>query len=285
MNFARAALFAATVTASAQPQPEPRFEVASVKMGVPARLDQTDMRGGPGTADPGLIVYHNINFRTILLFALGGGPTTNFPNSRLETPDWMQTQNYDITAKVPAGATKAQANEMMLNLLKERFHLKLRHEMRQFDGYELTIAKSGLKIKESADPNAPQATAASIKYVENDFPQVTPGFTASPARVYNGRMFMTARNQPLGALVNLAMNTLGPGGGVQVQIADNTGLTGKYDWNVQFAGRPTSPDADPPGGPNVADAFEKQLGLKLEKKRVTLDVVVVDSADKMPVEN
>src|SRR5580693_1046250 len=109
-NMTHVALFAAAVMATAQSQSELQFEVASVKMGVPARLDQTDMRGGPGTADPGLIVYHNINFRTILLFALGGGPTTNFPNSRLETPDWMQTQNYDITAKVPAGATKAQAN-------------------------------------------------------------------------------------------------------------------------------------------------------------------------------
>jgi uncharacterized protein (TIGR03435 family) len=121
--------------------------------------------------------------------------------------------------------------------------------------------------------------------MENEFPQVTPGFTASPARIYNGRMFMTARNQPLGVLVNNAMNSLGPGYGVQVQIADNTGLTGKYDWNVQFAGRPTSPDADPPGGPGVVEAFEKQLGLKLEKKRVSLDMVVIESADRMPAGN
>ncbi len=44
-------------------------------------------------------------------------------------------------------------------MLKNRLHLKFHHEMRPFEGYELTIAKSGLKIKESANPDAPQAPA------------------------------------------------------------------------------------------------------------------------------
>jgi uncharacterized protein (TIGR03435 family) len=94
-----------------------------------------------------------------------------------------------------------------------------------------------------------------------------------------------AKNQPLGLLVNTAMGALGPGHGVQVQIADQTGLTGTYDWNLRFAYSFPSPAADPPDGPDFLEAFEKQLGLHLEKKRISVDVVVVDSADKLPTDN
>jgi uncharacterized protein (TIGR03435 family) len=285
-------LFAASLTAAAQSPPELQFDVASVKIATPLALRApiesgpgAPLQGGPGTSDPGRIAIRNLNLRTIVVLALGGGAGTSLPASRIVTPDWMDTQRYDIEARVPAGATKAEANQIMLNLLKERLHLKFHHEMRPLDGYELTIARSGLKIKESANPDAPQAPAGSYKNVDNDFPHVEPGYIFSSLRPYNGRIFWTARNQALASLINTAMNSLGPGAGVQVQISDNTGLTGKYDWNVQYAGRPTTPDADPPGGPSVVEAFEKQLGLHLEKKRIPLDVVVVDSADKIPADN
>jgi uncharacterized protein (TIGR03435 family) len=144
------------------------------------------MKGGPGTSDPERIEVRYLNFSTLLLRALGGGPETNFPGNRLERPSWMETQRYDIVAKVPAGATKAQANEMMLNLLKERFHPKFHREMRPFDGYQLTIAKGGLRLKESPNPEAPPAPAGSFKIVENDFPRVEPGFTIRLNRLYQG---------------------------------------------------------------------------------------------------
>jgi uncharacterized protein (TIGR03435 family) len=49
-----------------------------------------------------------------------------------------------------------------------------------------------------------------------------------------------------------------------------------------FAVPSRSPDADPAGGPGVVEVFEKQLGLRVEKKRITIDVIVVDSPDKIP---
>jgi hypothetical protein len=51
---------------------------------------------------------------------------------------------------------------------------------------------------------------------------------------------------------------------------------------IVFAVPSRSPDADPPGGPGVVEVFEKQLGLRVEKKRITIDVIVVDSPDKIP---
>ena len=253
------------------------FEVASVKTSITGDF-ASYISGGPGTADPGTIQRHNTPLRTILTLALG-----MIPDSRLETPRWIYTYRYDIIAKVPTGTTKEQANEMTLNLLKERFHLKLHHEMREANGYDLTIAKGGLKVKETAYQDAPVGSTSVIKNVENNFPEVEPGFTVLAARLYNGRLFAVVRNQPASSFIYLALGGLG--GDSSIQIADKTGLTGYYDYTVQMGVPSRASASDPPGGPDVFEAFEKQLGLKLQKARVVFDVVVVDSADKVPTEN
>jgi uncharacterized protein (TIGR03435 family) len=89
----------------------------------------------------------------------------------------------------------------------------------------------------------------------------------------------------------------------KARVIDKTGLTGKYDFTLEFAcegcrgmganlpvfsGRTDSPAADPSesGLPGIFTALEKQLGLKLEKTHdIPLDVIVVDRMDKVPTEN
>lgn len=72
---------------------------------------------------------------------------------------------------------------------------------------------------------------------------------------------------------------------------DKTGLTGAYDFTLEFAqsglaGRgPTGADAASDPAPDLFNALEKQLGLKLEKSKVPLDVIVIDHMDKEPTEN
>ena len=71
-------------------------------------------------------------------------------------PDWLDTERYDIAAKVPAGATKEQVNAMWQSLLAERFGVTLHHESKEFQVEELVIGRGGHKLKESAeDPAAP----------------------------------------------------------------------------------------------------------------------------------
>jgi uncharacterized protein (TIGR03435 family) len=253
------------------------FEVASVKVSI-AGDPAIYSSGGPGSADPETIQRHNVPLRTILGVALG-----MIPDNRLETPRWIYTSRYDIIAKVQAGTTKEQANAMMLNLLTERFHLKMHREMREANGFELTIAKSGLKVKETAYPDAPLGSNSIIKNVENNFPEVEPGFTALATRLYSGRLFAVARNQPARSFIYLALGGLG--GDSNIQIVDKTGLMGNYDYSLQMGVPSRASSSDPPGGPDVFEAFEKQLGLKLQKARVVFEVVVVDSADKVPTEN
>ena len=79
------------------------------------------------------------------------------------------------------------------------------------------------------------------------------------------------------------------------RTADQTGLTGKNDFKLEFSqpgipgvgGRPfvPSPDAVVDPAPDLFNALEKQLGLKLEKGKTPLDVIVIDHLDKQPGEN
>lgn len=250
------------------------FEVASVKLS--GRDSRPSMSGGPGTADPERIDYRTVKLRTVLLVCCA------LQEMGLETPGWMNNEYYDLTAKVPHGATRQQAAEMMLNLLKERFRLRLHHELRQGDGYAFTIAKGGSRLKETAYPGSVLAPPSAIQYIDNDFPQIEPGYAGKGIRIYGGQVFITLRNQPIWEVLGLALMGMGVSA-TSTPFADETGLTSNYDVNLKF-GWP-SRDGDPPGGLSAADALERNLGVKVVKKRVTSDVIVVDSADRVPTDN
>jgi uncharacterized protein (TIGR03435 family) len=90
-------------------------------------------------------------------------------------------------------------------------------------------------------------------------------------------------------------------------VIDMTGLTAEYDYTLEFSpeglqmmkGMPMGP---PPGaggierggpgpeggreaGPTIFTAVQEQLGLKLDARKGPVDLIVVDSAEKTPIEN
>jgi len=75
-------------------------------------------------------------------------------------------------------------------------------------------------------------------------------------------------------------------------VIDKTGLTGFYDFTLEFTmvlplppgASPTAPAASDPG-PDLAAAVERELGLKLVGSKAKLDVIVIDRAEKVPTEN
>jgi len=73
---------------------------------------------------------------------------------QISGPDWLRSERFDITAKIPEGVSPGQIPEMLQGLLTERFQLKMHREKKEFPVYALEIAKSGLKISENApDPD------------------------------------------------------------------------------------------------------------------------------------
>jgi uncharacterized protein (TIGR03435 family) len=278
------------IVARGQTAPSPAFEVASVRRADPKTSGQhgLTMRGGPGTSDPDQIAYSNITLMTMLLNANDAFPF------QIEGPAWLGSEQYDISAKVPSGATKDQFRLMLMNMIVERFHLVFHRESREVAGFELQIGKNGSKLKASAladssnaepprsGPPAPPKTDA------DGFPQLDhPGVAVAMKMVPNAKgpsIYLTFRAQGLAGLAHTIGEELGR------PVVDKTGLAGKYDFKLEFApasGPPAQglPDALDESGPGILTATREQLGLKLEPKKVPLDMLIVDSVEKVPTEN
>jgi len=270
------------------------FEVASVKPSGPAPQGRGGgLQGGPGTADPGRITHSRVTLQVLIREAYG----VDF--DQIQGPGWIGEERYEVRATVPPGATKDDLKVMFQHLLEERFKLALHHITKDYPVYELTIAKGGSKLKENTENLEPSRPGdPRLPPDRNGFPQLPPGKSGSMSTYGNGLNHMTARGMPLSGLLFqvgaqlgtiTGQNTYAPG-----RIVDKTGLTGNYDFNLEFAGGfgigtarslPTSADASEPSGPSLIEAMEKQLGLKLTKTTGHLDVLVIDHAEKTPTEN
>jgi uncharacterized protein (TIGR03435 family) len=115
------------------------FEVASIKpapaptgKGLSVRVSQ----------DKGRITMTNVSLRDVLTRAF------KVKVQQLNTPDWMESTRFDITAKLPEGANKDQVPEMLQALLMDRFQLTTHKESKVMPVYALIVAKSGPKLKE-----------------------------------------------------------------------------------------------------------------------------------------
>jgi uncharacterized protein (TIGR03435 family) len=209
---------------------------------------------------------------------------------QISGPEWMATQRYDVVAKVPAGATKEQVSMMWQDLLTERFGVVLHRESREFSVEELVIAKTGSKLKETAeDLSVPSLPGP---------PQLKDGTLVSAGlvtMVYPGavrKAHSMARAQPIAKLTEMLGNYLNR------PVVDKTGLTGRYDFTLDYSlsGMPPPPgqaapepaapaDSASDPGPDLVGAVQRQLGLSLVRSRAKLDVLVIDKADKAPVAN
>jgi len=288
----------------------PSFDAASVKR---SGDDRPQIRGGPGTSDPGRITYARVALRFLVMKAW------DLKSDELSGPSWAMDVSgpdmYTVTATMPRETTKQQFQAMLQSLLLERFQMKVHHETRDFPGYELVAAPGGSKLKPTTqDPNAP----ADGPKLPGRNPDRSMKLPPGPYSIYSqGKGVERAQFQvrstaelavDAGTLLAIAqgLDTTVP----HPRVADKTGLTAKYDFAIEFdcpscggiaaamrANIPMLAGAEggvsPPaavdagsGLPNIFNAFEKQLGLKLVKTAsVPVDVLVIDRAEKMPLGN
>ncbi len=68
-------------------------------------------------------------------------------------------------------------------------------------------------------------------------------------------------------------------------IVDRTGLSGAYDFSLTWTMTRKLDDAVDPPGLSLLDALQEQLGLKLEPQKAAVDRIVIDHAERTPVEN
>jgi len=217
----------------------------------------------------------------------------------IKTLSWMDTEYFTINATPPEGATNADVPIMLRHLLEDRFALKYHHETRQMSGYELVVVKSGLGLTKSPVPASqrPTVTGPPIEIGKDGMPHLSKDAGSNELRI-GANAEWRGRNETMKQMADQLVNKLG------APVMDATGLEGEYDFTLLYTPEavrvfslPSSPATPNPtaGGdeasapmehPLLRDALREQLGLELKPvKNISFDVVIIDSANKVPTEN
>ena len=270
-DMLRRSLSLALFTAAALPAgfaQQPRFEVASIRPFDP-------IPGGPVvmSADGALVTYTNI----ALLDCIRGAYRVR--DFQIVGPDWMTKARFEITAKLPAGASADQIPEMLQALLAERFKLEIRREIKEKRVYALLAGNGGARLKPAevkADSHSPKALGPDGK------PRAVMGYFTPPG----GATSITAPSATIESLLGLVSRfTARP-------VVDMTGIKGQYEFQLDFAAETDQgPHAPPVDGAapvepahSVFDAF-KRYGLRLEARNAPIEMFIVTHLEKEPTEN
>lgn len=234
---------------------DPSFEVATIK---PNDTDGSSLQA---------LTFRGRNFITVnssladlIMFAYSVQS-----KQILGAPDWIDKDRYDINATPDQEGTPSadQVRLMIRKLLADRFQLKFHQDKRELSAFVLTVGKDGSKLKQ-AQPNGNLH-----------------GIGVQPAR--SGAM-MFANNAPISAFTSFLQSLV-----LGRPVVDQTGLTGRYDLTVTFTPDNSlfnghSPVPEPAEGveaaPNLFDAIQQQLGLKLTAEKTQVDVLAIDHVEK-----
>jgi len=184
---------------------------------------------------------------------------------------------------------------MLRNLISERFKLQYHATPKEVSGYALMVARGGPKMKESADAPAPLGQDDSPKALPfQRLPAGPDGFPVMPKlsadqtgaiiRLFGGRNRVDGQRATMRDLADTLQILLGgPAvGEPRITVTDATGLPAKYDFTLTFA-RESTPPAETI--PDIFAALPEQLGLKLDRTKSTVQVMVVDHMEKTPTGN
>jgi uncharacterized protein (TIGR03435 family) len=251
----------ATVRGQTPPaQSVPAFEVATVKAVPPPQVGE-QYNINLGAVRNGRVTLGNVTLSDCLKFAYG-----IVSDSQVSGPDWIKSRavRFDIVAQADPGTPRDRLLVMLQNLLAERLKLVLHREQRELSYLALVQTKHGSKLR-SAKDDAPQ--------------------TGTPVVLGHIVSFQMSMETLAMLLSRFERQT----------ILDKTGLDGLYEVKLEWdwhRDRPVPPGGDASGvqqqadgGPSIFTALEEQLGLKLEARQGSLEVLVVDSAEKVPAEN
>ena len=212
----------------------------------------------------------------------------NDPDAIADAPKWLGNDRFDILAKAATPALTSSGKRqpidpedlraMIRQLLAERFHLQVHTEERPLMGYVLTAANPKLT---PADPTARSSCKDG------------PGPDGKDPRIANpmlGRL-LYCRNM---SMAQFAQDLQWVAGGyIYGDVLDQTNLPGSYNFLLNFSSSnqlrsdsstSTNGISDPNGALSLFDALSKQLGLKLEKRKRPMPVLVIDHIEEKPTE-
>jgi uncharacterized protein (TIGR03435 family) len=236
----------------------PAFDVASVKVSQGGGDGGRGMRGRETIqVSPDGVIMRNVSMRSCTRWAY------HVLEYQVTGPDWIGSERYDINAKAGGEVPEEQLRLMMQSLLTERFKMTTHRQTKEMQAYLLLLAKGGLKVKESSSEG------------EMDI------------KPDQGRMQVSFQRATIASLVDALVNVF------RAPVIDETGLKGKYDVTINAAkylpdmghGPGAGGEAPPDPQAIVMRGLQEELGLKLEPKKMPIDLVVIDHVEKTPVAN
>jgi uncharacterized protein (TIGR03435 family) len=199
--------------------------------------------------EPGIVFIQNVSLKRLIAMAY---EIPEYQQYLFSGPDWLDSENYDIQARYAPDTPKAQYQLMFQRLLDERFRMTLHREPKEFSVLAL-VKGSGridhLTLHPSPNPNGAPGGAYKFKAVDA---------------------------HATGSSISMAMlagRLSRPDFGLDRPVLDLTAMEGTFDLTLDWS------DA------SIFDAIKEQLGLKLEPRKVSLEVLVVDRANRVPIEN
>jgi len=240
------ALFLLCGNAFGQPAPRQEFEAAVMKLNTSGQTDASFK-----ILPSGLFSATNIRMIDIFQFAFKVRNETT-----VGAPGWFSSDRFDITGRAQANSKEDTFREMLGTLLMQELKLKVHIQPTEMSAYALVVGKGGPKLQKAAGTGEPECQPVGEQGAQ---------FGGFHRACTNLKMSDLAE-----ALPDLSSAY------VNKTVVDQTGLTGSYDFRLDWVGRN---NIDTIGGLTMFGAVEK-LGLKLEEKKLTLPVVVIDHVEK-----
>jgi uncharacterized protein (TIGR03435 family) len=261
--------------------PPPQFDVAVIK---PSKSDEEPR----GNITGGVVDVKNFPLSFLITFAWDLNP--NDKEMLVGAPKWLDTDHFDILAKVMIDAPASTAanapgfdiedlRPMLQALLAERFKMKAHREDRPITAYTLIAVNPKLR---KADP------LSRTRCKEGPGPDGKDPRIANP--VFN--RLISCQNMTMAQIAD-ELQHVAPGY-VYSSVVDATGIKGSWDFTLSFSSanltqgggdEGKSATSDPNGALTLFDAVSKQLGLKLEKQKRPVPVLVIDHIEEKPTEN
>lgn len=280
----------AAIAAFGQTPARLEFEVASIRPSAPPGADRANV----GVHIDGAMV--RLSYLTLKDYI---GMAYNLKQYQIQGPEWIGSEHFDISAKLPEGAKRNQVAEMIQNLLADRFQVKFHRESKEFPVYALVAGKSGPKIKESAldAGESAEGGAGAVNVTASG------GRNGVSVNLGGGSYFTLANNRLEVKKITMPGFADSLARFVDRPLVDMTGLKASYDFGIDLAPEDymsmlmrSAINAGvilPPEARQMADnasndtlfAGLESLGLKLDRRKAPLQVLVVDHAEKTPTAN
>lgn len=240
-----------------QDQPPLSFEAASVKPN-----KSGEMRMAVDFQPGGKFSAQNVPLRILIALAYGVRPDFVIGGA-----GWLASDRFDVVAKAAQTTAPDELRRMLKGLLAERFKLEVHSDERIMPAYALLVGKNGPKL---------QPAEAGLLTEQR----------CRPADPIPGQKHVLCEHMTMALMANTLQELATRD--IDCPVVDQTGIAGAYTFELAWtpSARPGAADPpDPAAGPTLFHAMDRQLGLRLENRKLPLPVIVIDKVERVLIEN